>query len=359
MGRALGWVLPMMLCASMAGAVTITTNGAEVTGSIVGDLIVRADDVRVHDVDVSGSLSLQGADRLTMERFTVRGPRLLVNTDFAGTTGGSSSMRFSDGAFTGLGKGVFADYFVRWWNVSGVTETRVRKIMTIEASADVDAIRSDWHFADRNSKRADCYTEIVLNGAYNQAVRWRSDVKLPNIGCSANVNVRDTLIVRGKGPSRVILSSSATCDGTLAGCVGQWASSWRDCVIDMSGVAGGSSIQFQGGMTADTLERCKFTADDALYAFDIHKSVAKDNTFKGNVRFTDEYDRPLWKAGEGIVWCNNSVSGTVSVAPTLAAVAGAMVTNCAPVTPPPTTADTVRVVVKVPSLPATVTIVKQ
>jgi hypothetical protein len=183
-----------------------------------------------------------------------------------------------------------------------------------------------------------------------------------NQGCFNNSWDRFAIVCDGVG-GNLFPTSSANCGNGgdyTAQCIGSWNSTIKNSLFDAAACSA-SSLVFQGGSTGWTVTGTTVRMkNDALHAFDIHGTKWTDNVLTGAVRFTDEYQRPLWKAGD-MVWCNNTLNGSMTTAARLAAVPGAFVTTCqtTPPPPPPTPVDTFRVVVKVPSLPATVTVVKQ
>ena len=98
-------------------------------------------------------------------------------------------------------------------------------------------------------------------------------------------------------------SSSANCGAGAyqAQCVGAWDSSIDSCVIDGSGTSGPTEFYYQGGMHGWRITNTVLAMNGtALRAFDIVESSVAQSTLVGNnaVRWTDEYTRDLWSAGD-------------------------------------------------------------
>jgi hypothetical protein len=156
---------------------------------------------------------------------------------------------------------------------------------------------------------------------------------------------RDTIICLGQG-GNWMPSSSASCSTDparyLPQCVGSWNVFMDSCLVDASTCVA-SEGSWQGGMHGWQISDSKIRMKGpAIHAFDIHGSMVVRSTLEGvngtAVRWTDEYGRPLWQAGD-MNFCQNTVLGTIYTAPTLAAVPGAVVSNCQPA-PSPTPAPT-------------------
>lgn len=306
--------------------------------SINGGLTLSetADRDSIIDVTATGSSDNAGADYTVWVRSKFKGPTRTLNKGVLGASDGVE-MWYCDWPYLGVGK-TGGDHIDLTWDADSTVEVGCRKLITVEAGLPT-SLGAEWHFGDRNRTSRDNETRIHLKRDCYAIWRWRSNKDWQDDrGCFNNTFTNDRIIVTGVG-GVIMPTSSASCGsgGYLAQCVGAWNWTVTNTVIDASACTGPSTIYWQGGLHGMRFSNCTLAANGpAIEAFDIHdQSAFIDCTIRGAVKFTTEYTRPLWQAGD-MTFCRNALTGSLSIAPALAAVPGAFVTTCSEPPPPPT-----------------------
>jgi hypothetical protein len=288
---------------------------------VAGDLSLEygADGAELWNIVVDGSFATERVSHFTVVGITAHGPYLNVNKWALSTTptmGGS----ITHSTFDGIGKGVLTgSHPIEFWNCDSLEFAYNHVVAVSEATSTVGI---EVHYADFNGSSHDNRFDYTLNGPVHDSRRWRGNtdpkLRLAN-GSDHNTFVRDSTYMSGPGSTIMYLSSSSTCDGSLEGCNGAWRSTMKDCVIDLSGLQGGSEIAWQGGMVGWTVTGSVLAANGcALHAFDVHGSTVRGNTLVGargpTVRWTDEYGRPVDSLFAAVV-ANNVIASFDGSAP--------------------------------------------
>jgi hypothetical protein len=311
----------------------VTLRGVMVAGDFGCD--PGADNDSLQSVAATGSFSHQGGNHCVYDGIMCAGAywdvgywRLSTGAPLIGPT-------ILHGRFDHIGEGLAtpgAHPFIVW-NTDSMEVGWCHFGGTVEAT---NTQGMEVHYGDYNGYSHDNRRDYVLKRDVHDSWRYRGDTKLKN-GSDHNRFVRDTLYLTGPGSTIIYPSSSADCGnpnavgGYLSECVGAWGSSMGSCVFDASGLAGGSSFSFQGGMTGWSLTNTVIAMNGpALDAFDIHGSIVRNCTLVGSkgpaVKWGDSYGRPI-DSLYAAVFANNVVASfdgsapLVSYAPKLVAAA--------------------------------------
>jgi len=327
------WMLLLLLATPARADTTITKPDAFLSDTtIAGDLNVWASGAVIKNVVVKGSLDTRQANDAVLVNVTVLGPRWTVNK---GNLSSSRGMSFKRCHADHLGEGVTSgDHILLWWDDDGTTVEDCSFTVT-HNNPSTDATHCEYHFSSRNRIERRNQTVYVMNAPDVKTNRWRNSVdKMDHpstvaAGCYNNLFDHCTWTATGPGAasSRWCPSSSSTCDGSTPNCLGHWNSAMLGCEFHMAG----GTMEWQGGFQGWKIDSTLF--DGNVTAFDIARDTLRWCRVTGKWAWTDQYQRSLWQPGAVQLW-GNTFAGGVSVAPTLAAIAGAMVTNAPDMTPP-------------------------
>lgn len=341
------WVLLVLLVGCLAvchaHALTVTTPGQVVTGSVAGDLVIRAHGVKVRNATISGSLFMEAANDVLVRDSYVGGKQFGINAVDLGSSKRDSVINV---AMPNLGKGMTSGNISRVWNAESTYFERFRRDITVDVGT-TNNIRVDWHLDHRLSKFIGCKTTYTTkSNGHDQLVRWRAD---PNEGltkgCFGNYFESDTALATGVGTWRVLMSSCSSCDGSLVGGVGHWNMTMDHVLWDFSGIFS-CRVYWQGGGTDVTIRTSTIRASGpAIEMFDTHRVSITDCTLATSVasgqavRFTNEWPQtPGGNQPGDLEFCRNNVVGTFfSDAKAMTDVMGL---NCGAPVPPPTPTPT-------------------
>ncbi|HXU06433.1 MAG TPA: hypothetical protein VN903_36000 [Polyangia bacterium] len=305
---------------------TITTPGTLLRDTtITGDLNLKgAHGAVISNVTVTGSFACLHSNDVVLQNVTILGQRFCLNKwDLSASHGFIGRHIVAEH----LGEGVTdGDHILLWFCDDGTILTDCSFKVT-HNNPSTDATHCEYHFSSYNRIERRNRTVYVMNQPDAKTWRWRNTVDkgLPpeaQYGCFNNLFDHCSWTATGPGAatSRWCPSSSSTCDGSVPSCVGHWNSTMIGCEFHMDG----GTMEWQGGFQGWHIDSTLF--DGNVVAYDVHRDTLRWCKVTGKWSWTDQYQRPLWKPGDVQLW-GNTFAGGVSVAPTLAAVPGAMVTS--------------------------------